>query len=65
MNGAGAYRVEAKAAETPWNPLSALQGGEAHCGAMGGEMGVGERSGIPHLAPTLSAPRGGEGARRG
>ena len=27
-------------------------------------MGVGERSGIPHLTPTLSAPRGGEGADR-
>ncbi len=26
-----------------------------------GEVGVGKRSGIPHLTPTLSAPRGGEG----
>ena len=27
-----------------------------------GEVGVaGERSGIPHLTPALSAPRGGEG----
>ena len=26
-----------------------------------GEVGVAERSGIPHLTPTLSAPRGGEG----
>ena len=26
-----------------------------------GEVGIGERSGIPHLTPTLSAPRGGEG----
>jgi protein-S-isoprenylcysteine O-methyltransferase Ste14 len=29
------------------------------------EVGVGERPGIPHLTPTLSAPRGGEGARDG
>ena len=27
-----------------------------------GEVGIIERSGIPHLTPTLSAPRGGEGA---
>src|SRR5205807_7303872 len=27
-----------------------------------GEVGIGERSGIPHLTPTLSAPGGGEGA---
>ncbi len=26
-----------------------------------GEVGAGNRSGIPRLAPTLSAPRGGEG----
>src|SRR5437764_1650738 len=26
-----------------------------------GEVGVGERSGIPHLTPALSAPGGGEG----
>ncbi len=26
-----------------------------------GEVGAGERSGIPHLTPTLSAPKGGEG----
>ena len=26
-------------------------------------MGVGERSGIPHLTPALSAPRGGEGVK--
>ena len=26
-------------------------------------MGIGERSGIPHLSPTLSAPGGGEGGR--
>src|SRR6266851_5200873 len=26
-----------------------------------GEVGVGARSGIPHLTPALSAPRGGEG----
>ena len=30
-----------------------------------GEVGVGKRSGIPHLTPTLSAPGDGEGARRG
>src|SRR5258708_23043695 len=26
-----------------------------------GEVGLGNRSGIPHLTPTLSAPGGGEG----
>ena len=26
-----------------------------------GEVGIGQRSGIPHLTLTLSAPRGGEG----
>ena len=26
-----------------------------------GEVGIGNRSGIPHLTPTLSAPRGGKG----
>ena len=26
-----------------------------------GEVGIGKRSGIPHLTPTLSAPEGGEG----
>src|SRR5216684_4644536 len=26
-----------------------------------GEVGLGQRSGIPHLTPTLSAPGGGEG----
>src|SRR4051794_3738895 len=44
--------------------LSALQGGEGrnppHSGGEGG-VGIGNRSGIPHLTPTLSAPRGGEG----
>src|ERR1700692_4771820 len=29
-----------------------------------GEVGIGERSGIPHLTPALSAPNGGEGDRR-
>jgi phosphoribosyl-dephospho-CoA transferase len=29
-----------------------------------GEVGIGRRSGIPHLTPTLSAPRGGEGGMR-
>jgi oxygen-independent coproporphyrinogen-3 oxidase len=29
-----------------------------------GEVGIIERSGIPHLTPTLSAPRGGEGERK-
>src|SRR5713101_5155402 len=34
-----------------------------HCGAMGRVRWVSARgSGIPHLTPTLSAPRGGEGA---
>jgi len=48
--------------------LSALQGGEGgdppRSGGEG-EVGVGERSGIPHLTPTLSAPEGGEGVTRG
>ncbi len=30
-----------------------------------GEVGVGARSGIPHLTPTLSAPKGGEGVGAG
>jgi alanine racemase len=48
------------------NSLSALQGGEGGDPLRSngeGEVGVGNRSGIPHLTPTLSAPRGGEGAR--
>jgi hypothetical protein len=28
-----------------------------------GEVGFGERSGIPHLTPALSAPGGGEGVQ--
>ena len=48
--------------------LSALQGGEGgdppRSGGEG-EVGVGERSGIPHLTPTLSVPEGGEGVPRG
>ena len=27
-----------------------------------GEVGIDKRSGIPHLTPALSAPKGGEGA---
>jgi len=49
------------------NALSALQGGEggdpSRCDGEG-EVGVGKRSGIRHLTPTLSAPEGGEGVRR-
>jgi hypothetical protein len=48
--------------------LSALKGGEGgdppRSGGEG-EVGAGRRSGIPHLTPTLSAPRGGEGAEAG
>ncbi len=43
--------------------LSALQGGEGGDPARSageGEVGVGKVSGIPHLTPALSAPRGGE-----
>jgi hypothetical protein len=29
-----------------------------------GEVGIAKRPGIPHLTPTLSAPRGGEGGWR-
>src|SRR6266852_5231683 len=47
----------------PQNPLSALQGEREGPIAerWEGEVGVGRRSGIPHLTPTLSAPKGGEG----
>src|SRR5436305_6890909 len=44
--------------------LSALQGGEGGDPSRSdgeGEVGVGKRSGIPHLTPTLSAPEGGAG----
>jgi hypothetical protein len=43
--------------------LSALRGEREGPGAKRweGEVGGGERSGIPHLTPTLSAPEGGEG----
>src|SRR6266536_3150785 len=44
--------------------LSALQGGEGGDPSRSdgeGEVGIGERSGIPHLTPTLSALKGGEG----
>jgi glutamate 5-kinase len=47
--------------------LSALQGGEGGDPLRSngeGEVGVGERSGIPHLTPTLSAPEGGEEVTR-
>jgi hypothetical protein len=47
--------------------LSALQEGEG--GGLAakrweGKVGLGERPGIPHLTPTLSAPRGRRGSRR-
>jgi very-short-patch-repair endonuclease len=44
--------------------LSALKGGEGGDPPQRGgegEVGVGKRLGIPHLTPTLSAPKGGEG----
>ncbi len=43
--------------------LSALQGGEGGDPLWSngeGEVGVDERSGIPHLIPAFSAPGGGE-----
>jgi aminoglycoside phosphotransferase (APT) family kinase protein len=46
------------------NALSALQGGEGGDPLRSngeGEVGLGSRSGIPPLTPTLSAPGGGEG----
>jgi hypothetical protein len=46
------------------NALSALQGGEGGDPLRSngeGEVGIGKRSGIPHLTPALSAPRDGEG----
>src|SRR5205814_5548212 len=58
-----AHRLSARVS----NSLSALQGGEGgdppRSGGEG-EVGVGRRSGIPHLTLTLSAPRGGEGGNR-
>ncbi len=54
-------RIEAEAA---LNALSALQGGEGGDPSRSdgeGEVGAGHRPGIPHLTPTLSTPRGGEG----
>ena len=45
-------------------PLSALQGGEGGDPARSdgeGEVGIGQRGGVAHLTPTLSAPKGGEG----
>ena len=55
------------AARLDANALSALQGGEGGDPLRSngeGEVGIGERSGIPHLTPTLSAPGGGEGVER-
>jgi O-antigen ligase len=59
-----AFAILTMARTATADPLSALQGGEggAQRGALGG-WGVGRRSGIRHLTPTLSAPKGGEGAR--
>ena len=47
--------------------LSALLGGEggSRAAAREGEVGAGNRSAIPHLTPSLSAPGGGEGDPRG
>ena len=50
--------------DTARNALSTLQGGEGGDPSRSdgeGEVGAGERSGIPHLTPTLSAPEGREG----
>ena len=52
--------------EAPQNPSPPFRGereGPAPK-AWEGEVGVGERPGIPHLTPALSAPRGGEGEPR-
>src|SRR6202043_1693699 len=48
------------AANTPSPPFRAEREGPAPK-AWEREVGVGERSGIPHLTPALSAPGGGEG----
>jgi cytochrome c oxidase assembly protein subunit 15 len=48
------------AADNPSPPFRAEREGPAPK-AWEGEVGHRERSGIPHLTPTLSAPRGGEG----
>ncbi len=47
-------------------PLSALRGEREGPIATQweGEVGARQRSGIPHLTPTLSAPEGGEGDQR-
>ena len=59
---------EVEAALADFYSLSAPQGGEGgdQLRSNGeGEVGLGERSGIPHLTPALSAPRGGEGVKDG
>src|SRR5436305_15211170 len=43
-------------------PLQGGEGGDPLRRNGEGEVGSGERSGIPHLTPTLSAPGAGEGA---
>ena len=51
-------RAPAKSPSPPFR--GEREGPSAQCWE--GEVGIGWRSGIPHLTPALSAPRGGEGA---
>ena len=53
----------AAAAKSPSPPFRGEREGPAPK-AWEGEVGIGERSGVPHLTPTLS-PGGGEGENRG
>jgi cytochrome c oxidase assembly protein subunit 15 len=45
------------------NPSPPFRGEREGPAKRQGEVGVGERSGIPHLTPALSAPKGREGGR--
>jgi error-prone DNA polymerase len=53
--------LEPATAETPSPPFRGEREGPAQ---REGEVGAGRHRRVPHLVPTLSAPRGGEGDRR-
>ncbi len=55
--------IETVAANGPSPPLRGEREGPS-AQRREGEVGLGQRSGIPHLTPTLSAPGGGEGECR-
>src|SRR5205823_2261845 len=50
-------------AKSPSPPFRAEREGPNRDSDWEGEVGLGERAGIPHLTPTLSAPGGGEGLK--